>query len=215
MKKFLLSIVALAATFTASAQFSTDPAQLKIAAGETKDVVFSLKTDAAPVAFQLYIQCPDGIDVATFMNEDDEEQIAIVAEGSRFKSHHSITALPVAGVPGKYMIGCASSKGSAEAATLKNNADGQADGAVLKVTFKATSDIVDGAIQITESLAGFVGGTDVKFPDFTIDINPTAIEAISADQTKSGVIYNIAGQRVNKATKGIFIIDGKKYVAGK
>lgn len=210
MKKFLLSIVALAATFTASAQFTTDPAELKIAAGESKDVVFSLKTDEAPVAFQLYIQCPDGLDVATFINDDDEEQLAIVAEGSRYKSHHSITPLPVAGVPGRYVVGCASTKGSAEAATLKNNADGQPDGAVLKVTFKATADIVDGAISIENALAGFVGGTDVKFDNMTIKINPTAINSISAEQTKTGAIFNLNGQRVSKTTKGIYVIDGKK-----
>jgi hypothetical protein len=47
-------------------------------------------------------------------------------------------------------------------------------------------------------------------PEFTLALSGDAINSISAEQTKSGVIYNMAGQRVSKATKGIFIVDGKK-----
>lgn len=54
----------------------------------------------------------------------------------------------------------------------------------------------------------------VAFPDFTIDLT-TAINGISADLTKSGVIYNMAGQRVSKATKGIYVVDGKKVAVSK
>ena len=52
-------------------------------------------------------------------------------------------------------------------------------------------------------------GIETNLADFTIDLG-TAINSISAEQTKSGVIYNVAGQRVSKAQKGIFIVDGKK-----
>jgi hypothetical protein len=41
----------------------------------------------------------------------------------------------------------------------------------------------------------------------------TGIEEISpASTTADGKVYNLAGQRVNKATKGLYIINGKKVV---
>ena len=56
MKKFLLSIVALMATFTASAQITADPAALKIAAGEEKEVILSLTTEVEVTAYEMWLQ---------------------------------------------------------------------------------------------------------------------------------------------------------------
>ncbi len=54
--------------------------------------------------------------------------------------------------------------------------------------------------------------TEVKA--LTININgvATAIESIDGEQIAAGAIYNIAGQRVARAQKGIFIVGGKKIV---
>jgi hypothetical protein len=68
-------------------------------------------------------------------------------------------------------------------------------------------------VQISNISFGDPDANNICRPDdFQFDLDGTAINAISADQTKSGVIYNIAGQRVNKAQKGVFVVDGKKYV---
>ena len=40
----------------------------------------------------------------------------------------------------------------------------------------------------------------------------TAIESIDDNAIVNGIIYNIAGQRVNKAQKGIYIVNGKKVI---
>ena len=41
--------------------------------------------------------------------------------------------------------------------------------------------------------------------------NETAIKAIEAtDAQNAAIIYNMAGQRVGKATKGLYIVNGKK-----
>ena len=46
-----------------------------------------------------------------------------------------------------------------------------------------------------------------------IDGLETAISEINADVEKeNGVIYNLAGQRVSKATRGIYVKNGKKVV---
>ena len=41
---------------------------------------------------------------------------------------------------------------------------------------------------------------------------PDAIDAIADSQAAKSKVYNLAGQRVNKAARGIFIVDGKKVV---
>lgn len=45
-----------------------------------------------------------------------------------------------------------------------------------------------------------------------IDGVATAISEINADVQESGAIYNLAGQRVSKAQKGIYVINGRKVV---
>ena len=45
------------------------------------------------------------------------------------------------------------------------------------------------------------------------DANLTGIETVkNAEQLNNDVIYNLQGVRVNKAQKGIFIKNGKKFV---
>ena len=45
-----------------------------------------------------------------------------------------------------------------------------------------------------------------------IDGEITAIEEVFGDETEQGAIYNLAGQRLTKAQKGINIINGKKVI---
>ena len=44
------------------------------------------------------------------------------------------------------------------------------------------------------------------------DSDVTAIKQFEAAKTEDGAIYNLQGVRVNKAGKGIFIQNGKKFV---
>ena len=58
-----------------------------------------------------------------------------------------------------------------------------------------------------------VYGTGVKTLTFNFDEDATAIKAIDNGQlTTDGVIYNVAGQRLNKMQKGINILNGKKIL---
>lgn len=71
------------------------------------------------------------------------------------------------------------------------------------------------------------GSTNLKgFRAYLKDLNPeteeevklyidgvaTAISEINADVQESGVIYNLAGQRVSKTTRGIYVKNGRKVV---
>ena len=51
----------------------------------------------------------------------------------------------------------------------------------------------------------------IQEPDGTY----TAINGVEANVTGSEAIYNLSGQRVNKAQKGVYIMDGKKVLIGK
>jgi hypothetical protein len=68
------------------------------------------------------------------------------------------------------------------------------------------------AVVSNINFADEVGTSIYRYPEnSTVEIDlATAINSISAEQTKSGAIYNMAGQRVSKANKGIYVVDGKK-----
>ena len=80
----------------------------------------------------------------------------------------------------------------------------------VPVKLKEGFEKFEGVVKVSDINFGDPDGNNIFSPaDFNIDI-ATAIKSISAEQTKSGVIYNVAGQRVSKATKGIYVVDGKK-----
>ena len=59
-------------------------------------------------------------------------------------------------------------------------------------------------------------GGSVKGFTFVFDEDATAVEMVNGQSSMvNGPIYNLAGQRLNKAQKGINIIGGKKIVIGK
>ena len=67
-----------------------------------------------------------------------------------------------------------------------------------------------GQATVSSIAFGDPDGNNISRPeDFTVEL-ADAIKSISAEQTKSGLIYNLNGQRVSKAQKGVFVVDGKK-----
>ena len=203
MRKFLISMVAMMATITVSAQLTTNRTILGLkTGGEAKELVFSLETEEEVTLYEFYVQCPTGIEIPIRLNDDEEEELSVDMVGTRHKSSHSITSGEVEGKKGLYLISVSSNKN----ATLK-----ELSGEVLKVAFKATGEIGNDPIVIKDAIAGTPAGKEIPLPEFNIYIDPTAIEAVSAEKTKSGAIYNVNGQRVSKATKGVYVIDGKKY----
>jgi hypothetical protein len=79
------------------------------------------------------------------------------------------------------------------------------------MTLPLTAEELKGEAVFTEVAFGDPDKNNIcRIDELKFDLSGTAINSISAEQTKSGVIYNVAGQRVSKATKGIFIVDGKK-----
>ena len=81
----------------------------------------------------------------------------------------------------------------------------------LPLTF---TDLADGVYEIklyeiSISTTGGVSVADAKEIVATLTVGDTGINSINADDVNAP-IYNVAGQRVSKAQKGIFIQNGKK-----
>ena len=56
-------------------------------------------------------------------------------------------------------------------------------------------------------------GGEARFLVFNFgDDNATAIEGIEAENTADAVVYDLAGRRVQKAQKGLYIVNGKKVI---
>lgn len=64
--------------------------------------------------------------------------------------------------------------------------------------------------KLTE-LGLYIQGHGVRLNKVVL-AEPTGIHSVFKDTNSDGRVYNLAGQRVSKAVKGVYIKDGKKYV---
>ena len=71
----------------------------------------------------------------------------------------------------------------------------------------------DGKTYFVESIYyGIYKGTHELLPISVYENDPTAISDVKAETNADAVIYNLAGQRMNKLAKGINIVNGKKVI---
>ena len=83
------------------------------------------------------------------------------------------------------------------------------DNKVIDFVTEPTYTVDDASAKYAVRAANEMGGLS-EATEATV---ATGIEEISpASTTADGKVYNLAGQRVNKATKGLYIINGKKVV---
>lgn len=67
------------------------------------------------------------------------------------------------------------------------------------------------AFTVKDGTAYLAVPNAVSVKGFLLDGTPTAIEGVEAEST-TGVIYNLSGQRVQKAQHGLYIVNGKKLL---
>ena len=104
--------------------------------------------------------------------------------------------------------GDASLKGVYTATDIDNTAFNYVlkDNKIYKVgTAGATVNPYRAYIQLTEA-------ADPARLTFTVDGEVTAIEGVAADKTMDGTIYNLNGQRVKTAKKGVYVVNGKAVI---
>ena len=200
MKKIFTLLTVFALTLAANAQTATFEAT-----GDGTDwIVVSLANDFNCGAFGFKLDLPEGAKLAY---DEDEEDYVYEKNTDRLKG--SKWTVDLKNTATGYSINIYGS-------TVKLNS-----GEIIrfKLDKPATGTATFSGINFTDVGEDGKGLTSIyhngdKTATVTVDLKATAINGISAEQTKSGVIYNMAGQRVSKATKGIFVIDGKKVAAG-
>lgn len=202
MKKIFTLFAVFALALAANAQL---PALMSASFDkETNIISVELDNGATTItSFKFIVRLPEGVSVASVYDEDEEEYIEqILKVSKRVPKSKTFSVMDTQGdKAGAKSIVCYGGD------PVKNS-----DQTKTLVTIQVTGTLA-GTVKFTEAQV-MMDGVETNLADFTYEF-PTAINGISADETKSGVIYNMAGQRVSKATKGIFVVDGKKVAVSK
>jgi len=175
-----------------------------IGAGETAELILSMENSFEMAAWSVTLYLPQGIKLAY----DEEEEEYCIELSSRHKKKHSVdVTYPTA--DGGYLINVAAGTSvppvitgnEGEVATLTLEADptftGTATGKISKIQ-GSTQD----AVQTNQE-----GDVEFSIKEKTA----TGINSVNMD-AQNGKIYNLNGQRVEKAQNGIYIQNGKKVV---
>ena len=167
---------------------------------ETNIVTVELDNGATTItSFKFIFRLPEGVAIKTVYDEDEEEDVLqILRVSKRVPKSKTLKIQPTEGEKaGATLVACY------DGAAVKNSEDTKAI-ITIQIAGKGA-----GLVEFTEAQV-MMDGVETDLADFNCEV-ATAIKSINAEETKNGVIYNVSGQRVSKATKGVYVIDGKKY----
>jgi len=206
MNKIKILIVCIAAVLSSNAMAQKVSAQdVNITSKGTADLVISLESPVVAAAAQLNVVLPEGIEVA--YNEDDEEYEYTKGEIVAKKKHISISKE----ADGSYFILIQS---GTDAVPFKSET-----GTLITLPLVA-GELANASVQGTIKnikVSDFDGGKLINGEEvaFNVTIGETTGLHTIDKQLKNGDVYNLKGQKVNKANKGLYILDGKKVVLSK
>ena len=191
---------------TVSAQsFSITFADVNVENGAGK-LVASMTKDMTVAGWQMYLYLPEGVEIAQVYDEDEEEYVADITLSSTFhKAKHSCSVKKTA--DGAMMLICS---GGTETVALKSATEGELCTIGLTVADGVTSQ----AVAVKNVAVSDDQGVQSNQADttFQLIIGSTGIVNIENDAVNGGVFYNLAGQKVSNAQKGVLIQNGKKIV---
>ena len=162
--------------------------------------------DMTVAGWQMYLYLPEGVEIAQVFDEDEEEYVADITLSSTFhKAKHSCSVKKTA--DGAMMLICS---GGTETVALKSATEGELCTIGLKVAEGVTSQ----AVAVKNVAVSDDQGVQSNQADttFQLIIGSTGIVNIENDAVNGGVFYNLAGQKVSNAQKGVLIQNGKKVV---
>jgi hypothetical protein len=147
-----------------------------------------------------------GVSVAQYWNEDDEAYVNDITS-PRAKSAHSIEFPQHPLYPWAYTL-AVSTTGTATFKTSTN--------VIGKIGLIFAQTCPNGEYEITLKPSAAQGTTSLEVTpeEFKVKLTitgGTGINSINALDSKAPV-YNLAGQRVSKAQKGLYIVNGRKVV---
>ena len=210
MKKFYMTMVAMLCGAAAMAQSigTLSCADVEaVAGGETSYLEVTLNTEnvAAISGIQFYFSLPENVSIAQSWDEDEEAYVKDLSFPIAKKDHNVGLKETETG----YMAYL----GGDNSLSYKT-----ATNVVMKLGVSVAKEAADGTYDVNFVKAAISDKSDpvvsYDVPDFTAKLTVTGgtgINGVNADN-ENAPIYNLAGQRVNKAQKGIFIQNGKKSI---
>jgi hypothetical protein len=198
MRKIFILFAVLAFAMTAKAQA---PALMSASFDKETDII-TVELDNGETtitSFKFIFRLPEGVTIKTVYDEEEEEDVQQILKVSKRVPKNKVWNIqPTTGdKAGATMLTCYDGN------PVKNSADTKAI-VTIQIAGKGA-----GLVEFTEAQV-MMDGVETNLADFNCEV-ATAIKSIKAEETKSGAIYNVNGQRVSKATKGVYVIDGKKY----
>ncbi len=193
MKKILSLVAVLALSMTAVAQNVKMSASVNT---ETKTVSICMDNDFEVTVLGFKFSLPEGVTLGTVYDEDEEEDVpAIIKNSDRCKSKHTVD---IRTTP----------KGDYSVNIYGTNFKGT-EGEVVSMKLEGE---MTGSIQFYSVNFSDAAAKSYLQDDFTLDLSGTGINGIEAADSENAPIYNLAGQKVSKAVKGVYIQNGKKYM---
>lgn len=205
IKALLVSALLVLAGTVSAQSFSITFADVNVENGAGK-LVASMTKDMTVAGWQMYLYLPEGVEIAQVFDEDEEEYVADITLSSTFhKAKHSCSVKKTA--DGAMMLICS---GGTETVALKSATEGELCTIGLTVADGVTSQ----AVAVKNVAVSDDQGVQSNQADttFQLIIGSTGIVNIENDAVNGGVFYNLAGQKVSNAQKGVLIQNGKKVV---
>ena len=205
IKALLVSALLVLAGTVSAQSFSITFADVNVENGAGK-LVASMTKDMTVAGWQMYLYLPEGVEIAQVFDEDEEEYVNDITLSSTFhKAKHSCSVKKTA--DNAMMLICS---GGTETVALKSATEGELCTIGLTVADGVTSQ----AVAVKNVAVSDDQGVQSNQADttFQLIIGSTGIVNIENDAVNGGVFYNLAGQKVSNAQKGVLIQNGKKVV---
>lgn len=192
-KIFLMLMACLFCTGKATAVNILTVSGVEMPQGGLATIEICCDFDTEFTAFELQLSLPDGLTLVT--DEGGKPIVECGFEGSHVVEGNLLRS------NGNYKFVCYST----EKESIPNN------GALLRVVVKADDTLIPG----TTLAAGIVSCEFVRKADSTAEYPndeeiPVPVHDIQAKLPKDGTVYDLAGRRITKTGKGIYIIGGRK-----
>ena len=205
IKALLVSALLVLAGTVSAQTFSITFADVNVENGAGK-LVASMTKDMTVAGWQMYLYLPEGVEIAQVFDEDEEEYVADITLSSTFhKAKHSCSVKKTA--DNAMMLICS---GGTETVALKSATEGE----LCTIGLTVASTVTSQAVAVKGVAVSNDQGTQYNQDDttFQLNIGTTGIINIENDGVNGGVFYNLAGQKVSNAQKGVLIQNGKKVV---
>lgn len=204
MKKIILSAVLTLLTMTVAMAETNDRLYMndfQVTPGENMKVDIILDNPSSKfIAFEFSLTLPDGLRIA--LNKKGKPDASLDEDRNE---DHTMTTKDNGN--GHYKFVCYS---------MGNSEFNGTEGALIHLTLEADAAMTDGVY--TGKIEGIMLSTqdvDIYPADETFTIlagNATGISTISSQADGSAAVYDMQGRRLTEAPKGLYIVNGRKYV---